>query len=310
MAIPILLVTGFLGAGKTTLINHLLTEPQGRRLAAVINDFGAIDIDAELLADTAGDVTSLKNGCICCSLQGDLLHTLREILRRDPIPDGIVIETSGISDPAEIVRALLDPVIWSDAKLDAVLCVADARGLIDQPDLIEDPLCRSQFQAADFIILNKANLVTPAELSAVRGRLTALKPSRLLWDSHDGRVAPELLFSAHLHDPGAGVASVPAISTTAFQSMSWTSLSPISMLCFKDLIERLSGRIIRAKGFVRFVDQPDVPMLFQLVGKRATIGKAPSRTPSDPLRLVFIARDGDLDEATISAELAKCVDSE
>lgn len=308
MAVPILLVTGFLGAGKTTLINHLLTDPRGRRLAAVVNDFGAIDIDAELLAATAGDVVSLKNGCICCSLQGDLLRTLSLILRRVPVPNGIVIETSGVSDPAEIMRALLDPVIWREAALDAVLCVADARGLIDQPEVIDDPLCSSQFGAADFIVLNKADLVTPEELSEVRARLGRFKPPRLLWDSHDGRVAPELLFSVGLHEPGTRAAPVPVASTTGFQSMSWTSPLPISMRCFKDFVERLSARIVRGKGFVRFGDQPDIPMLFQMVGRRVTVSAAASRSPADPVQLVFIARDGDLDEETLRAGLARCVE--
>ena len=95
MPVPILLVTGFLGAGKTTVVNHLLAHAQGRRIAAVVNDFGAINIDAELIAGASDGVVSLSNGCICCSLEGDLLRTLATLLRRDPRPEFIVIETSG-----------------------------------------------------------------------------------------------------------------------------------------------------------------------------------------------------------------------
>ena len=126
MPVPILLVAGFLGAGKTTVVNHLLAHAEGRRIAAVVNDFGAINIDAELIAGASDGVVSLSNGCICCSLEGDLLRTLAALLRRDPRPEFIVIETSGVADPADIVRNLMDPVIWREAPLETVLCVVDA----------------------------------------------------------------------------------------------------------------------------------------------------------------------------------------
>src|ERR1700739_285638 len=126
MAVPVVLVAGFLGAGKTTVVNHLLSHAEGKRIAAVVNDFGAINIDAELITGAADGVVSLSNGCICCSLESDLLRTLATLLRRDPRPELIVIETSGVADPAEIVRNLMDPVIWREAPLETVLCVVDA----------------------------------------------------------------------------------------------------------------------------------------------------------------------------------------
>jgi G3E family GTPase len=126
MPVPILLVAGFLGAGKTTVVNHLLAHAEGRRIAAVVSDFGAIDIDAELIAGASDGVVSLSNGCICCSLQGDLLRTLAALLRRDPRPEFIVIETSGVADPSDIVRNLMDPMTWREAPLETVLCVVDA----------------------------------------------------------------------------------------------------------------------------------------------------------------------------------------
>ena len=121
MIVPVLLVAGYLGAGKTTLLNHLLANPGGRRIAAVVNDFGAIDIDAGLLGTVSDGVVSLKNGCICCSLQGDLLRTLASVIKRPSPPDAIVIETSGISDPAEIIRNLMDPVVFKVAPLETVV---------------------------------------------------------------------------------------------------------------------------------------------------------------------------------------------
>jgi G3E family GTPase len=308
VAVPILLITGFLGAGKTTLINHLLTEPNGRRLAAVVNDFGAIDIDAALLASVGDDIVSLKNGCICCSLQGDLLRTLSTLLRRDPAPDGIVIETSGVSDPAEIVRSLLDPVIWQAAALDAVICVADARHLTDRPDLLNDGLCQSQLRAADFVALNKAGQVSAAELATVRQALTKFKPSRVIQDTADGRMPPDLLFSAGLHQPETARPAGTGFATPGFESVSWTAASALSLPRFQAVIGRLAGRLLRAKGFVIFADQPGRPMVFQLVGDRATIAPAPPSIPiAEPVRLVFIARNGAVDEEELRANLSATI---
>ncbi len=308
MSVPVLLVTGYLGAGKTTAVNHLLTAPHGRRLAVLVNDFGAIDIDAGLLADATDSVVSLKNGCICCSLQGDLLRALSTVLRRDPVPDGIVIETSGVSDPAEIVRSLLDPVIWREATLDAVLCLTDARYLMDQPSLLDDALFRSQLMAADFIALNKADLVEPAELAMVRGRLGRLKPSHTIHDVQQGRVPPELLFSASSHRPGSRFAAEPNTAVTpGFQSVSWTAPGSLSLPLFQAVIGRFAGQLVRAKGTVRFDDDPKRPMLFQLVGQRATMVSAPASPWTKPVRLVFIGRAGALDRDDLLVHLAACV---
>jgi cobalamin biosynthesis protein CobW len=308
MAVPILLVSGFLGAGKTTLINRLLADPQGRRLAAVVNDFGAIDIDAELLGSVADGVFSLKNGCICCSLQGDLLRTLSTILRRDAALDGIVIETSGVSDPAEIIRNLLDPVIFKEAALDAVVCLADCRHLLDRPDLLDDVLCKSQLRSADFILLSKTDLVTAEERQTIRDRLSAFKPARMIFDVQHGDVPAELLFSAGLHQPGPAAAKRPVFSAPAFQTMDWTADCPLSLPLFQRAISRLAPQIIRAKGILVAADQPGRPLLFQMVGGRATISPAPAPPPGAALvRLVLIGPLGAFDPAAVTAELDGCV---
>ncbi|WP_254070259.1 GTP-binding protein [Acidisphaera sp. L21] len=304
LPVPILLVTGFLGAGKTTLINHLLTHAAGRRLAAVVNDFGAIDIDAELLGGVADDIVSLKNGCICCSLQGDLLQTLSKILRRTPAPDAIVIETSGISDPAEIVRALLDPVIWREAALDTVLCLADAKHLTDDPALLDDPICRAQIKAADFVALNKTDLADPA---AMRERLRSLKPDNAIFDIQHGQFPLDLLFDNALHQPWPAPRAAPRFSTPGFESTTWTSPVALDLGRFQTVIGHMAGRLIRAKGFVQFASHPGQPMLFQYVGERATIGPAPPQTATgEMVRLVLIARLGRLDAERFASRLVAC----
>ena len=163
--VPILLVTGFLGVGKTTVVNHLLAHAEGRRIAAVVNDFGAVNIDAELIAGASDGVVSLSNGCICCSLEGDLLRTLAGLLRRDPRPEFIVIETSGIADPSDIVRNLMDPLIWREAPLETVLCVVDAT---TTEEALNDALLRSQLRAADVVALSKVDLVDAAGRAQLR----------------------------------------------------------------------------------------------------------------------------------------------
>src|SRR6201985_1947638 len=172
MPVPILLVAGFLGAGKTTVVNHLLSHAEGKRIAAVVNDFGAINIDAELIAGASDGVVSLANGCICCSLEGDLLRTLATLLRRDPQPELIVIETSGVADPTDVVRNLMDPVIWKEAPLETVLCVVDAG--IDVAKLA-DALLKSQLRAADVVALSKVDLVDESARTAMRDAVKAVR---------------------------------------------------------------------------------------------------------------------------------------
>jgi G3E family GTPase len=308
MPVPVLLVTGFLGAGKTTVINHLLTGAAGRRLAAVVNDFGAINIDAELLAGSADGVVALQNGCICCTLQGDLLRTLSLLLRQEPPPEGIVIETSGVSDPAEIVRSLLDPVIWREAALDAVLCVADARTLTDRPALLEDALLLSQLRSGDFILLNKADAVTAEELAALRTRLSALLPARTVLEASHGAVPAGLFFADEPPEaPDRAAPAVSRFSTPGFESLSWTADRPLSLPRFQMAVSRLAPRLARAKGILRFEGQ-EKPMLFQMVGERATFGAAPPSLPGNPpVRLVFIAENGRLQADTVRAMLDDCV---
>lgn len=305
MAVPVLLVTGFLGAGKTSAINHILRAPHGLRLAALVNDFGAINIDAELVGGSADGVVDLRNGCICCSLQGDMLRSIAGLLRRDPKPEGIVIETSGVSDPAEIVRSLLDPVIFKEAALEAVVCLADARALADGP-MEDDALARSQLLAADFIALNKVDLVSPAELADVRARLARLKPNHVVFDITQGALPIEALLgtpAAPRHTPGNRLAA--GVVTPRFESMSWTAGAPLSMQLFQAAIGRLAPRLVRAKGVLRFTGQAN-PMVFQMVGRRATLAAADPAAPAGS-RLVLIAEAGALDQPAATAALEACL---
>lgn len=296
MTIPILLVAGYLGAGKTTLVNRLLLEPGGRRLAAIVNDFGAIDVDGALLGAAGDGVVSLRNGCICCSLQGDLMRALASVVRRSPAPDAIVIETSGASDPAEIVRALLDPAIFAVTPLDTVLCVVDARAVVDRPGTTDDPLWLSQLGAADFVLLGKTDLLDGSEIGIARCRIGGLRQPSSIFETAKGVVPPDLLFSRGEYEAASSPIRSRVPSSDRFEAMTWTAEAPLSVGRFRAAIGRLSPHLVRAKGFVTFERSEDGPMLFHLVGRRATVVSAPASIGRDPpVRLVLIAEMGCLD---------------
>jgi G3E family GTPase len=304
--VPILLVAGFLGAGKTTVVNHLLAHAAGRRIAAVVNDFGAINIDAELIAGASDGIVSLANGCICCSLEGDLLRTLAAILRRSPRPDAIVIETSGVADPMDIVRNLMDPVIWREAPLETVLCVVDATA---PAKTLDDPLLRSQLRAADVVALSKVDLADAAGRERIRDAVTTVRPAAVLVDAPHGQVPLELLF---LDDPDRPPAPRDPGRrrpvSDRFETFTWTSHQTISLPRLQGAIDHLAPRLARAKGLFEAVEQPGRQLLFQFAGGRATLASAGVPAPGAPrARIVFIAEIGVLSTAEIDRIMDGCV---
>jgi G3E family GTPase len=303
--VPILLVAGFLGAGKTTVVNHLLAHADGRRIAAVVNDFGAINIDAELIAGASDGVVSLANGCICCTLEGDLLRTLATLLRRDPQPEFIVIETSGIADPADIVRNLMDPVIFREAPLETVLCVVDATLPVAR---LDDALLKSQLRAADVVALSKVDLVDKVARAGLRDAVRAARPAAVVVDAINGDVPTALLFPAD-PDRMPGVREVAARRPVEdrFETLSWTSDRAVSLPKLQQAIARLAPKLARAKGLFETAEQPGRLMVFQLAGGRATL--APGGAPAagvPKVRMVFIAEVGLLSREEIDQVMQGC----
>ncbi|UWU70399.1 GTP-binding protein [Bradyrhizobium sp. NC92] len=306
MPVPVLLVTGFLGAGKTTVVNHLLAHADGRCIAAVVNDFGAINIDAELIAGASDGVVSLANGCICCSLEGDLLRTLATLLRRDPKPDYIVIETSGVADPADIVRNLMDPVILREAPLETVLCVIDAG---TPPSALDDALLRSQLRVADIVALSKLDLADAAAGTRMREAIRAQRVPAVVVEANHGEIPSALLFPAN-----DGRASTPREvgpkrpAEERFETLSWTSDKPVSLPGLQQAISRLAPKLARAKGLFETVEQPGRMMVFQFAAGRATL--APGEAPPQGVprtRIVFIAELGVLSKAELDGIMEGCV---
>jgi len=173
--IPVTVITGYLGAGKTTLLNRILTEQHGRRYAVIVNEFGEIGIDNDLVVGADEEVFEMNNGCICCTVRGDLIRIFEGLMRRRGKFDAIVVETTGLANPAPVAQTFfMDADVKEAARLDAVVTVADAKWLGER--LKDAPEAKSQIAFADVIVLNKTDLVSDEELEEVEGRIRAINP--------------------------------------------------------------------------------------------------------------------------------------
>jgi G3E family GTPase len=168
-------LTGYLGAGKTTLLNRILSEPHGKRYAVIVNEFGEIGIDNELVVGADEEVFEMNNGCICCTVRGDLVRILDGLMRRKGKFDAIIVETTGLADPAPVAQTFfIDENVGRRTKLDAVVTVADAKWLNER--LKDAPEAKNQIAFADVILINKTDLVSPEELSEVEARIRGINP--------------------------------------------------------------------------------------------------------------------------------------
>jgi G3E family GTPase len=173
--IPVTVLTGYLGAGKTTLLNRILSEDHGHKFAVIVNEFGEIGIDNDLIVGADEEVFEMNNGCICCTVRGDLIRIIEGLMRRKGKFDAIIVETTGLADPAPVAQTFfVDQDVQDQARLDAVVTVADAKWLADR--LRDAPEAKNQIAFADVIILNKMDLVTPEELREVEARIRAINP--------------------------------------------------------------------------------------------------------------------------------------
>src|SRR5947208_8798663 len=173
--IPVTVLTGYLGAGKTTLLNRILSEPHGQKYAVIVNEFGEIGIDNDLVVGADEEVFEMNNGCICCTVRGDLIRIIEGLMRRKGKFDAIIVETTGLADPAPVAQTFfVDENVGRRTKLDAVVTVADAKWLKDR--LKDAPEAKNQIAFADVILLNKTDLVTDAELREVEARIRGINP--------------------------------------------------------------------------------------------------------------------------------------
>ena len=191
--IPVTVLTGYLGAGKTTLLNRILSEPHGRKYAVIVNEFGEIGIDNDLIVGADEEVFEMNNGCVCCTVRGDLVRIVDGLMRRKGKFDAIILETTGLADPAPVAQTFfLDDNVGRKAKLDAVVTVADAKWLKDR--LKDAPEAKSQIAFADVILLNKTDLVKADELGEVEARIRGINPYASVHRTERCKIAlPEVL---------------------------------------------------------------------------------------------------------------------
>jgi G3E family GTPase len=262
--IPVTILAGFLGSGKTTMLRHLLQGGHGLKLAAVVNDVGAVNIDAALVANSDNDVIELTNGCSCCALGPELGRTIDELANRAEPPDGILVEASGIADPAGI-----DAVVAGNvrARLDGIITVIDAAALnswLDNPATA--PLLQRQLDAAHLLALNKAELVDAGELAAITARLAELAPGRPVIATEMGRLDPGVALGAALH----GARPEPMHSPHDADRFAARSISVTQPMARRRLVAFLDNPptgLLRVKGFVETLEDPGRQQSVQAVGR-------------------------------------------
>src|SRR6195256_2567913 len=185
---PVTVLTGYLGAGKTTLLNRILSEPHGKKYAVIVNEFGEIGIDNDLVVGADEEVFEMNNGCICCTVRGDLVRIIDGLMRRKGKFDAIIVETTGLADPAPVAQTFfVDENVGRKTKLDAVVTVADAKWLKDR--LKDAPEAKNQIAFADVILINKTDLVSEAELREVEARIRGINPYAKLHRTQRSQIA-------------------------------------------------------------------------------------------------------------------------
>ena len=277
-------IGGYLGAGKTTLVNHILRQAS-ERVAVMVNDFGEINIDQALIDSRSENTISLTNGCICCSLVDGFVSALESVTSFRPRPTRLVIEASGVADPGAVAAYGHGPGL----ALDAVVVVTDATRLSEQ---IADPLIgqtvASQIVSADVIVVNKIDLVD--NLAVAKSELVKLNPDALLAYASHGEVNLDLFFGREIARTDR-----PTGHVGMFESRTHESTKPISREALEVLVENLPQEIQRVKGIVRLTEAPHVAMVFQLVGRNWELRALADRQNSPHgNRLVVIGPKGSI----------------
>jgi G3E family GTPase len=290
--IAVTVVSGFLGAGQTTLLNRMVRRAEGSRLAVIVNDFGELNIDAAIVSEVTDAVYSLQNGCICCTVQEDLLAQLGSLAQLEPRLERIVIECSGVSDPQRIVQTLAYPQLRSQMQLDMVITVVDATRHL-QLDGEYARLARAQVAAADLLLLNKTDLVDEPQLQALR---EALGLRTRVHESVQAQLPDALWLDTDLLElEPRTVKPLTRVSDgdhgEMFSSWLWQSDKPLDTDGLRAWLQALPSDVFRVKGLVKLA-QGNKAHWLQHVGTRSQFLPATDEAGARSTRLVFIARRG------------------
>ncbi|MDX2203319.1 MAG: GTP-binding protein [Hyphomicrobiaceae bacterium] len=309
--VPVTVIGGYLGAGKTTLVNNLLRAANGLRLAVLVNEFGTLPIDADLIEARDEEMIAITGGCICCSYGSDLVAALISMARREPGPDQILVETSGVALPGAVASAL---TLVAGLALDAVVVLADSETVRERAeDRYTGDTIKRQLVDADIILLNKTDLLDPAAREGVRGWLQSTAPRARIVTTLHARVPRALLIAGEGRPPATATGSDRDMSVLephghahhwdagGHDSASFTVSHPVDPERLASILAHDVPALVRAKGFLPGADGQLYTL--QLVGRRWTIARAPEMTAGAG-RIVAISAGEPLDVAAVEAALA------
>lgn len=298
-SIPVTVIGGYLGAGKTTLVNHLLRNPRGERLAVIVNDFGAVNIDIDLIESVDGGTVQLSNGCVCCSLSSGLAEVLIELRDGEHRYDRVIVEASGVADPVATAQYAHLPGF----ALDGVIVLADATSVQRMAaDRYVGRQVTRQLCDADLVVLNKVDLVDTDRETALRTWLAHTAPSVPVVSTQHGRVDAAVLFGDPPHQVVRSQGPTHE-SPAQHESWSFASVGHVSWDDLRDIIAALPDAVVRVKGIVAPPSGESGPLVVHRVGRRLTWAAAPDSERETGSRLVLVGLPGAGSHPQVSAAI-------